>query len=227
MIIHILQHVHFETPGYILDWAKDRQIEISYTRFFEDASLPNIDEIDGLVVMGGPMGVYDEDRIPWLADEKVFIKACIEKELPILGICLGAQLVAEVLGARVYKHSEQEIGWFPVDLMHAPGQFSRLTVFHWHGDTYELPEGAIQIAQSEGCDQQAFIYKHHVLAFQFHLEVGFSELDSMLKHDGEGIGTGKYIQPVHEMREIEPAVIEQNNMVLNEFLGKLFIDVSL
>ena len=227
MTIHILQHVHFEQPGFILQWAAKEGISLSYTRFYEDDRLPKPSEIDGLIIMGGPMGVYDEEKIPWLGKEKAFIKSCIEARLPVLGICLGAQLIAEILGSRVYRHTHQEIGWFPITWASEMSAIKNQQVFHWHGDTYDLPVGATHLCSSEGCLQQAFVYDNHVLALQFHLEVGREEVKRMLAHDADDIGEGLYIQEVQQMTQVSDEVLHQNKMVLFEFLRKLFIDVAL
>ena len=227
MTIHVLQHVHFESPGYILEWANEQNIKVTYTRFFKGDELPDIQEIDGLVIMGGPMSVYDEEHISWLAEEKAFIRSCIYHKIPVLGICLGAQLIADVLGARVYPHSHQEIGWFPIQVTSTNDRLSEARVFHWHGDTYDLPQGAIHVASSEGCYQQAFTYKNHVLALQFHLEVGREEVNRMLAHDSDDIGEGPYVQSISKIKEVEDSVIETNKRIMSEFLQKLFIDVSL
>ena len=197
MKLHYFQHEPFEGLGMIADWAAKQGHVLSCTPFFDPgARLPKLDEYDALVVMGGSMGVYDEDRFPWLAAEKAHIRAAIDAGKRVLGICLGAQLIAACLGAKVAPHTHKEIGWFPVAMTDAgvvhpllAGFNSAMTVFHWHGDRFEIPAGAQHLMSSAACDNQAFIYGEHVLALQFHLEMDevqtFGEfLDTL------GIGAG-------------------------------------
>ncbi len=139
MRVHFLQHVKFENPGLILDWAKKRKHKISITEFYKNGKLPESTDYDALFVMGGPMGVYDDGKYPWLAGEKRFIEKAIQSNKSVTGICLGAQLIADVLGARVYKNDHREIGWFDIEtcgqaIEGIPGLFPlKLKVFHWHG----------------------------------------------------------------------------------------------
>ena len=108
MKIHFIQHVAFEYPGYLLHWAQQEQHEISFTKIFETVSFPTVENFDMLIVMGGPMGVYEEEKYHWLKEEKIFIKHAIDAKKKVLGICLGSQLVAEALGAKVYQHTIKE-----------------------------------------------------------------------------------------------------------------------
>ena len=112
MNIHCIQHVPFENPGSIGDWIKHKGYRLSTTRLYGGESLPDIDPIDWVIIMGGPMGIYDEDKYPWLKEEKVFIKNALDKGKVVIGICLGAQLIAGVLGAKIYKNRYREIGYF-------------------------------------------------------------------------------------------------------------------
>ena len=114
MRAHYLQHVEFEGLGSIEPWLKAAGYEITNTRLFESAKLPDLKKIDLLIVMGGPMSVNDEDDFPWLVSEKKFIREAINSGKPVLGICLGAQLIASATGARVYRNPIKEIGWFPI-----------------------------------------------------------------------------------------------------------------
>lgn len=177
MQIQCLKHVPFEGPAEIASWADARGHRIGVTPLYEGGAPPAPDAFDWLLVMGGPMGVADESEYPWLAAEKRFIRSSIDAGKTVIGICLGAQLIAEVLGARVYRNPEKEIGWMPVELTNAAAQSrcfgslpASLEVFHWHGDTFELPSGAVQLARSGACEQQAFVLDERVLGLQFHLE---------------------------------------------------------
>jgi GMP synthase-like glutamine amidotransferase len=204
--IHYFQHVLNEGLGSIEEWTSLSGHSLTSTRFFESASLPEISEIDWLIIMGGPMSVHDEEQFPWLADEKKFILQAIDAGKTVLGICLGSQLISAALGARVYKNDEREIGWFDVELTCFAKSSNlvfdienKMKVFHWHGDTFDLPENAIHLAYSKGCKNQAYIYKDKVLALQFHLETTEDSLTEMLKGGiDEGVN-GRYIQSEKEI----------------------------
>jgi len=178
MRIHFFQHVPFETPGTIADWAQSRGHGVSGTRSFAGEAPPDVDEYDCLVVMGGPMSVHDDAVYPWLTNEKRAVELSMERGKAVVGICLGAQLIAHVLGANVHRHLTREIGWFPVTL--TPDAASHpltsdlpdtFTALHWHGDTYDLPDGAVHLAGSRACENQMFAYDGPVLGIQFHVEM--------------------------------------------------------
>ena len=114
--VHFLQHVQYEGLGSIADWIHGNSYDLTVTQLFNDQSLPDPGDIDFLIIMGGPMGIYQEDKYPWLKKEKLFIEQAIKKNKKVLGICLGAQLIADVLGSKVFPNKYQEIGWFPVRL---------------------------------------------------------------------------------------------------------------
>ncbi|MCJ8499192.1 type 1 glutamine amidotransferase [Desulfatitalea sp. M08but] len=161
--------------------------------------VPKAEEIDLLVIMGGPMSVNDEDQFPWLALEKHFVRAVIAAEKPVLGICLGAQVIANAMGAKVYPNREKEIGWFPVQGVHptAGDRFAfppSQTVFHWHGETFDLPPGAIRLATSQGCENQAFQLGKRVLGLQFHLETTPALVTELVAHCGDELVPSKYVQ---------------------------------
>lgn len=183
MKLHYLQHVRFESIGYIEQWAIDNKCIVAGTQLYKDAPLPVMNDFDVLVVMGGPMGVGDTDVYPWLDAEKKFIADAIENRKKVIGICLGAQLIADVLGAKVYRNVYPEIGFFDVGLasdiknsIFFNGFPDSFKVFQWHSDTFEIPDKAIRIAGSEVCENQAFEYQDNVIALQFHLE---STVDSI------------------------------------------------
>lgn len=206
MNLHYLQHVPFEDLASIEPWAHAHHHSISVTRLFQNEPWPDLDTIDFLVVLGGPMNVDQEDRFSWLADEKRFIESAIQKEKIVWGICLGSQLIASVLGAQVFPNQYQEIGWFPVELTEEAPQTDlfaslpkRFSGFHWHGDTFDLPHGAIHLARSEACNHQAFLYGDRVLGLQFHLESTFESVQRMLQHEIEDLTEGPYIQKPEEI----------------------------
>ncbi|MBN1479046.1 type 1 glutamine amidotransferase [candidate division KSB1 bacterium] len=206
MRLHVLQHAPFENPGAILDWAYNAKIHAQSTHLYKNESLPALHDFDLLIVMGGPMSVHDDERIPWLRPEKKFIEQAIKAGVKVVGICLGAQLLADVLGARVYPHTFKEIGWFPIEwsaetLTQPLFDYMprRLDVFHWHGDTFDLPRGALHLAKSGVCENQAFLYGDTVLALQFHLEVKQDNVIAMLDHCADDLVNMPYIQTREEI----------------------------
>lgn len=206
MRVHYLQHVPFEGLGSIEGLLVSRGYTLSHTLMYQkEQPLPLVDAIDALIVMGGPMGVHDEHACPWLTPEKKFIASAIRRGIPVLGVCLGAQLIADVLGAAVTKNNYEEIGWFPVrqtgDLAdervaELPAHFHAL---HWHGDTFAVPSGATNFISSEACANQAFVYGENVLALQFHLEMLPSHVQAIYRECGTPDKTGRYVQSLDEM----------------------------
>jgi GMP synthase (glutamine-hydrolysing) len=224
MKIHWLQHVSFEGLGCIEPWLAEKNHEVSCTRFRAGDRLPDTEAVDGLIVMGGPMGVYDEDIYPWLADEKAFIKDVIAQDRPVLGICLGAQLIAEVLGSNVWKNEQPEIGFFPMTGKKVSSHWKlpdEFTAFHWHGDTFGIPDGAMHLASSKACRNQAFIYKNKVLALQFHLETTPESLLSLYANCGEEITDGPFIQTLEKMKPFFP-MLGNTNALMSDLLHRLF-----
>ena len=229
LTIHVLQHVDYEGLGCIENWIHEHNHLLSYTKFYESFSIPDIDTIDGLIVMGGPMSVYEEDLFPWLKEEKHFIKAAIEKGKIVLGICLGSQLIAEVLGARVYPNKQKEIGWFPVKKTKAGQQHSILkgiepnefTVFHWHGDTYDLPPASEHLFFTDICQHQAFIFDNKVLGIQFHFEVTEESLNEVVQNGKQELEEGPTIQTGTVILQKSP-LIGENNQRLYKLLDNLF-----
>ena len=209
MRIHCLQHVAFESPGTILAWAGMNGHAITYTNFFETkCQLPSLADFDMLLIMGGYMNVEEENLYPWLKEEKQFIKQVIAGDKKVIGICLGAQLIASALGYKVYKGKEKEIGFFPVQFSEEAislSYFSHFTnpytLFHWHGDTFDLPAGALLLASTEVCKHQAFLIGEQVLGLQFHLEMNEETVELMMANDGnELLEGGNYIQSSVEIR---------------------------
>ena len=203
--IHYFQHVPFEGLGSIEPWARAHGHTLSATRLFTDDPLPTLDSFDWLIVMGGPMGVYEGARYPWLYGEVATIKAAIARGKRVLGVCLGAQLIATALAAAVYPAAEREIGWWPIEKTAADGLLAALpegaTVFHWHGDTFDLPAGAEHLARSAGCANQAFSYGRRVLALQFHCEVTIDGMEQMLVEGGGELIEGRpFIQSAATIR---------------------------
>lgn len=225
MHIHFLQHVHFETPGYLVDWTVKNNHSYSSTHLYENDALPSSDDFDFLVIMGGPMNIYEEEKYQWLKAEKQLIRQAIVSGKKVLGICLGSQLVADVLGAKVYPNKYPEIGWFPV----FKNEFScceytrfmqrEIPTFHWHGDTFDLPADSVRLFSSEATLNQAFSYNENVLALQFHWEMKKENMLSMLQFSGNDLKPGKYIQEKAGIL-VEEKVFTKMNEHLDEMLQR-------
>ncbi len=226
MRIHSLEHEPFEGLANIEVWAKKKGHSISRTLLFNNEELPDISDFDWLVIMGGSMNIYEEEKYPWLREEKNFIAEAIAGKKIVMGICLGSQLIADVLGGRVSKNKYKEIGWFPVSLTREaknssifstfPGTF---IAFHWHGDTFKIPPGAARIAQSEGCANQAFEYGR-VIGLQFHIEYSVDSINLMLQNCADEIVDGKYIQAADEIAS-HISNVREINKLLNLLLDNI------
>ena len=206
MRVHTLQHVPFEGLAALEPVLRAAGHEIAVTRLFAGDPLPPPDAFDWLVVLGGPMSVHDEGRFAWLAPEKELVRHSIERGRAVLGICLGAQLLAEALGGRVRANREKEIGWFPVERV--PGAEAspfgralppRTVAFHWHGETFERPPGALHLARSDACESQAFAWGDRVLALQFHLETTRAAAASLIEHCRDELLPGRFVEAPEAM----------------------------
>ena len=223
--IHYFQHVAFEGLGYIETWANQNNYKLTATKFFEPYQFPELTDFDWLIVMGGTMGVYDTNKYTWLNEEKAFIRNAIDSNKVIIGICLGAQLIASALGAKVYANNQKEIGWFPLTktsqehylLKEFSGNF---TTLHWHSDTFDLPKNAVHLLQTDICSNQAFIYNDKVLAFQFHLEVTPQTLNAMTENCRHELIKADYIQSENEILK-QREFCNQSNNLLTIILNKL------
>ena len=217
MKVHYFQHESFESLGCIKDWIKKREYQVSATRFYENPLLPNLSDFDFLIIMGGPMGVYDEDKYPWLKDEKIFIRKAIENNKVVLGICLGSQLIAAAMGAKVHRNKYKEIGWFPIQINNDHNIFSilprEIMSAHWHGDTFELPNGAVHIAESSACKNQAFIYNDRVIGLQFHLEFTGDSLKGLIEHCRDELVKDHYVQTEKEILDNLELLNTTNNFL--------------
>ena len=225
--LHYLQHVPFEDIGTIRTWAEAAGMTISGTRLFNNESLPPVEDLDWLVIMGGPMNVHQEGLFPWLRDEKRYILKAVELRKTVLGICLGAQLIADVMGARVRPNSYREIGWFPVHMAQEATQASVSAAFpegfqalHWHGDTFDLPERAVHLMRSEACENQGFVLEERIVGLQFHLEMTPRNLERMIHHCRNEIDDSPYVQRPETMLE-DRARFASANTVLDHMLDRL------
>ncbi|NIT14489.1 MAG: amidotransferase [Candidatus Dadabacteria bacterium] len=185
----VFRHVAYEILGTLDPLLRNAGFRIKYVNFERHPdAIPNIDNYDGLIVLGGPMNADQTDQYPNLITEIEIIRQAIEEQKPVLGICLGSQLLAKALGAKVKKNKKPEIGWYDVSptsdgkkddlLSHFEGTEK---IFQWHGDTFELPRDSVHLATSELCKNQAFKYGDNAYGFQFHLEVDTKLIERWLK----------------------------------------------
>lgn len=237
MRIHYLQHVPFEGPGFIDEWAIDSGYRLSGTALYAGEAFPDVDSFDLLTVLGGPMGVNDASEHNWLTSEKKYIETALRQNKRILGICLGAQLVADVLGARVFKNQHREIGWYPVaktataEETHLTGIIpDQFDAFHWHGDTFDLPTGAIHLAQSEACRHQAFLYPPSTIGLQFHLESTRGSIEMIMDHCPDDLPDERiserintpYVQSRAQIQSREDLIAPSNRLmcaILDHLMG--------
>ena len=240
--IHALFHTDYEDFSFIKQWANSQNHSMSYTRSYHNDVLPQHDSFDWLIVMGGPMSVHDEEKHPWLIDEKRLIKQSIDNGKTVIGVCLGAQLIAHCLGATVQPANVKEIGWLPIRLT-AEGRSQSLlqvlpkqsfTVFHWHGDGFDCPQGATAIATSEAWANQGFIYQTSlykelgtwVVGWQCHFEVTKESLVKMVANGHNTIQSGlidypKTVQSANTIIEAGNKYIEDNNARLAAMLNRI------
>lgn len=230
--VQVFQHVPFEGLGSMDEWFAQRGHLLSRVRFYA-GELPDgpgggaggVPAADWLIVMGGPMGVHDEKEFPWLKAEKAALRAALDRGAAVLGVCLGAQLMADVLGAEVKPNHAKEIGWFPVRLSTEaratwlgralPETF---TPFHWHGDTFGIPEGAVPLGSSEACRNQGFLWRERALGLQFHPEITPASLAALSTECGgelalAGGAGGRFVQDAERLRAGLSGAGELNGMM--------------
>lgn len=250
--IHVFQHVPFEGPAFIGEWLTTRGHHITTTSFFSrkaDEALPRVVDYDWLIVMGGPMSVNDNDTHPWLPRERECIRDAVSAGRTVLGICLGAQLIAAALGASVYPNYYREIGWFPVSIEprsatgnsdgaggRAAGEadtapenpaalFAQLpasiSALHWHGETFSLPAGSELLARSDACVNQAFSVGDRVLGLQFHLEATRESTRDLIEGaPGDLTENGPYVASREEILD-DVAPFAQTNRHMEAILAYL------
>ena len=206
MRVLAFRHVPFEHLGLIADSLREHAIDCRYMDLYESPAPLSLDEAAGLIFMGGPMSVNDD--LPYIRAELSLIEEAVARGKPVLGVCLGAQLIAKALGGKVYRNPVKEIGWFPVrfaepareDPLFAGIRDSEM-VFHWHGETFDLPPGAALLASSDACRNQAFRAGTNVYGLQFHLEVTPDMIADWCRQDAN----------CGDMREIEAPIDPQCN----------------
>lgn len=219
MAVLIIKNIITEGPGTIEDFLRKEDISFKVVELSSGEVPPSLEDFNSLVIMGGPMGVYEIGQYPHLRIESRIIREAINRDMKVLGICLGAQMIAYCLGSNVYKGPKEEIGWQHIELagdgirdpfmkklaIHpSVGDFWRkFKVFHWHGDTFEIPIGAVLLASSELYKNQAFRYKDNVYGFQFHIEV-----------------TGKMIKDWFENRPDVNSIMKETDGIYEEYSGR-------
>lgn len=227
MRVHVLQHVAFEALGAMAPWLEAKGAQLGFSRFFGlPPSLPEPADFDLLIVLGGPMSVNDEELFPWLADEQRLIGEAVRAGKAVLGICLGAQLLASSLGAAVYRGAHKEIGFFAIEAVACtePTVFrfpDSIEVFHWHGETFALPDGAHLLAKSAACAHQAFQFGPRAIGLQFHLETTAESAALMLEHCADELVPGHYIQSPEAIRACSAASYAGINALMGEVLDYL------
>ena len=197
MKLLVFQHVPHEHPGFIAQYARDKNIELNITELWKPYVMPKADEHNALIILGGPMGVYEgADKYPSKNDEVNYIRKSLGR-LPILGFCLGSQILAYGLGAKVYKNQKKEIGYYNVELTEEGkanrlfrGFASPIKVLQWHGDTFDLPKGAELLATAPDCQNQAFVYGTNAYGLQFHTEFTPEMIKKQIETDRQWIHDG-------------------------------------
>ncbi len=225
MKIHCLIHEPFEDSAAIGTWAQQSHYPLTNTLLYKNDTLPSLDSFDWLVVMGGTMNIYQYQEHPWLKIEKQYIKQALQAGKTIIGVCLGAQLIADVLGAPTTQNKNREIGWFPVtftpQLRQLP-QFKhfpeKMEVFHWHGDTFQMPADAIPFGSSQATANQGFVYNSRVFGFQFHMEYSVEAIEMMLTHCAAEMTPGPHVQTPAQIRTDIYRRVTANLKLLYRFL---------
>lgn len=202
MKIHVLQHEPMVGPGFIGEWAKAKGHELKIIRADLGEAFPSRDEVHFLIILGGQPGVYEEEKHPWLVGEKEWVHSISQNGKHVFGICMGAQLLADIYGATVKEAAHKEIGWWPVRFHGAENRHPLLagmpdeaTFFQFHKDTFTIPESAVLQAENEAFSNQAFTIGEKILALQFHPEMDEEILRYAMDELGHSIQEDKFIQP--------------------------------
>jgi len=219
MRIHCFQHVAFEGLGCIEDWITKKGHHLKYTSFFKNDPLPHIDDYDILIVMGGPMSFDDDAKYSWMTKEREHIKTLLKYEKTILGICLGAQLIADAIDGSARHGISGEIGWFPVKF-YAERKNKGLdfipddhTVLHWHGDTFKTPANAVRLASTREYPNQAFLYRNNVMGMQFHIEMDEKSVRAIVENIGNELAEAPLVQDEQQIMEGLKYVPENNKIM--------------
>lgn len=228
--VHYFQHIAGEGFGSCYEYLKQKNAKITATEFFalpsEQAldieALPEISDVDLLIIMGGTMSVNDEANYPWLKIEKRWLRRYLASGKPAIGLCLGGQLIANALGAAVSRNKHQELGWSTIRKIKTvpQGYFElpeQLKVLQWHSETFEIPKGAVHLAENEVCRNQMYQIGENVLGFQFHPEITPEVLELFLENTAElSIFSGQYVQGINTLLKSPNVDFFQGNQILNQ-----------
>ena len=206
MRIHIIQHMPYESTGFLSNWANQPNNFVTFSHPYQTEWYPSPECFDLCIVLGGSMSAKDTKKLPWLGRELDFLEKAVIKRKKMLGICLGAQLISRVLGGSVYQSLYREIGWHPVRLTPAArnlplfDQFpDSWMAFHWHKDTFAIPPMGYRIVETDGCPNQGFLYEDHVMALQFNMEADRETIAALLQNCRDDLILGTYVQSEKEI----------------------------
>jgi GMP synthase-like glutamine amidotransferase len=226
MRLHFFQHVEYHDRAFLPEWAARHGHELVRVMVPQATELPDADEIDALIIAGGPMSIWDVKRHPWLSGEKNLLSKLLEQDTPVLGICLGAQLMAERLGATVKPSNNLNIGWYPIVLNETidttwlsgtlPGQFES---FFWHGDVFGLPTDAISVGSTPRNASQGFVWKRSI-ALQFHLEVTPEWARHLVTRDSDQLVPAPNVQSAQTILAKPAELYRRNNVLMSSLLER-------
>ena len=225
--VHYLQQVDFEGPGLIADYCARHSLPVTKTCLFAGDAFPDQSAFDLLVILGGPMNIYEETQYPWLRAEKEFIRQSIDAGKKVLGICLGAQLLSVVLGGTVDKNRHKEIGWHTIRLT-SDGLKSPVLhdfpetflVFQCHGDTFSIPACCKLLGRAEGCEHQIISFDKKVIGLQFHLEYSAQSIREWIAASPGEFKPGPFVQQPAQIEE-SMAMVNQTEQLLGQLLDNL------
>jgi GMP synthase-like glutamine amidotransferase len=223
--ILIIKHIDIEGPGTLEYFLRSQNFfKLEIVELYREKTLPPIETCAAVISLGGPMNVYETDKYPFLKTEEDFLKSAIEKEIPILGICLGAQLLAKVCGSSVKKAKHKEIGWYKISLTDYgkndklfSGLADEIIVFQWHEDTFEIPKNALHLAKSKNCSNQAFRYGKNSYGIQFHIEVTSEMIENwFLEYKEKNLDIKKILSQTQKLKD---ELQKEANLIYSNFLN--------
>ena len=223
METYIFQHVAFEGPGAILPYLESKGYHVHLVKLYAGDPVPSSLDVDFAVLMGGPMSALEEDKYPFMVEEKQLCRELFAADKPVLGVCLGAQIMANAFFAPIRQNPEKEIGFYPVTFENG----FTVNAFHWHGETFDIPEYAMPLAYSEGCRNQAFKIGR-MMGLQFHLETTEESMRALWENAADELESAisskaKYVQTKEQMLAAGKRYIPQANALLKEFLNAILV----